>query len=182
MKKQAVANLALLGAQLVFWTTALGQQTADLPQPGPEEKRLGYFVGKWIEEVDVKPGPLGPGHQGTINETCDWFPGGFQVVCHGDFSGTVGERKDLSIFSYSREDKVYLYYQIISDGDWDAAKGTVQGDTWTWLSETKAGDKVIKERFIYKEVSADTATMKGERQADDGRWNLGGEIKARRVK
>ncbi len=182
MKKQAIVILTVVLAHLVFWATVLGQQSAGLPQPGPEEKRLGYFVGKWIEEVDVKPGPLGPGHKGTINETCDWFPGGFQVVCHGDFSGTVGEVKDLSLFSYSREDKVYLYYEIISDGDWDAAKGTVQGDTWTWLSESKIGGKVSTERFIYKEVSADTATVKSERQGDDGKWSLSMEMKARRVK
>ncbi len=182
MKKESVVILTVLLAHLVFWATVLGQQSAGLPQPGPEEKRLGYFVGKWIVEVDVKPSPLDPGHKGTSNETCDWFPGGFQVVCHGDFSGTVGERKGLIIYSYSREDKVYLFYEIISDGDWDAAKGTVQGDTWTWLGEFKIGGKVIKGRFIYKEVSADTATMKGELQGDDGRWNLLVELKARRVK
>ena len=129
----------------------------------------------------MKPSALGPGHKGVTNETCDWFPGGFQVVCHGDFSGTVGERKELSLFSYSREDKVYLYYQIISDGDWDAARGTVQGDTWTWLSEFKIGGKVIKGRYIYKEVSRDTATAKFELQGDDGRWNTVMEAKPRRV-
>ncbi len=177
-KRSAMLSFVVLALS----ATVLGQQQAGPPQPGPEEKRLSYFVGKWIEEVDVKPSPLDPGHKGTINETCDWFPGGFQVVCHGDFSGTVGERKHLSLFSYSREDKVYLFYQIISDGDWDAARGTVQGDTWTWLSEFKIGGKVIKGRFIYKEVSADTTTMKGELQGDDRRWNLLMEMKARRVK
>lgn len=181
MKKPPVAILIVL-AQLILGATAFGQRSAGLPQPGPEEKRLGYFVGRWVEEVDVKPSPLDPGHKGTINETCDWFPGGFQVVCHGDFSGTVGERKHLSIFSYSREDKVYLYYQIISDGDWDASKGTVQGDTWTWLSDFKSGGKVIKGRFIYKQVSRDAATMKAELKGDDGRWKLLMEMKARRVK
>ncbi len=181
MKRPAVVILVVLGAQVVFGATALGQQTAGPPQPGPEEKRLGYFVGKWTEEVDLKPSALGPGHKGTIKQTCDWFFGGFQVVCHGDFSGTVGERKDLSIFSYSREEKVYLYYQIISDGDADSSKGTVRGDTWTWQSETKVGDKVIKGRFIYKEASKDTATMTYEIQGDDGKWNLVMEMKAHRV-
>jgi uncharacterized protein DUF1579 len=182
VKKQPVVILTVLFAHLVFCTTILGQQSANLPQPGPEEKRMGYFVGKWIEEVDVKPSPLAPGHKGTIKETCDWFPGGFHVVCHGDFSGTVGETKDLSIFSYSRQEKVYLYYEIIGDGDTVAARGTIQGDTWTWLSESKVGGKVIKERFIYEQVSADTATMKSEVQGDDGRWNLRTEVNARRVK
>ena len=182
MKKQSVVILTVLLAHLVFWVTALGQQSAGPPQPGPEEKRLGYFVGKWIEEVDMKPSALGPGHKGVINETCDWFPGGFQVVCHGDYSGTVGERKSLSFFSYSREDKAYLYCEIISDGDTVSSKGgTVKGDTWTWESESKIGGKVIKGRYIYKEVSADTATAKYELQGDDGRWNLVMEMKARRV-
>lgn len=182
MKKQGVVILATLLAHSVCSAMVRGQQPAGPPQPGPEEKRLGYFVGKWKQEVDVKPSALGPGHKGTSNQTCDWFPGGFQVVCHGDFSGTVGERKDLSLFSYSREEKAYLYYHIISDGDQDSSKGTVQGDTWTWQSEAKVGGKVIKGRFIYKEASKDTATMTYEIQGDDGKWNLVMEMKAHRVK
>ncbi len=28
--------------------------------PGPELKKLDYFVGNWTSEGDAKPGPMGP--------------------------------------------------------------------------------------------------------------------------
>ncbi len=174
MEKRSALFIFLV---LALSATVLGQQ-----QAGPEEKRLGYFVGKWREEVDVKPSALDPGHKGTIITTCEWFSGGLHVVCHGDYSGTAGEVKDLSLFSYSREDKAYFYYEIISDGDRDFFTGTVQGNTWTWANDTKMNGKVIKGRYTYKEVSADNATMTYELQGDDGKWSTIMEGKASRVK
>jgi hypothetical protein len=41
MKKQAVLILAVLGAELVFWATALGQQTAD---PHDPDGHLSAFI------------------------------------------------------------------------------------------------------------------------------------------
>lgn len=182
MKKQLAAVLTALLTQLIFWGIALGQQASGPRKPGAEEKRLGYFVGKWTEEVDVKPSALGPGHKGVIKETCEWFDGDFQVVCRGNYSGTEGPVKSLSYFAYDREEKVYVYSEIISDGDSDSFKGkTVDGSVWTWESETKINGKVIKSRYTYKEVSADLATSRSELQGDDGKWNLVMEGTDRRV-
>lgn len=181
MVKRAVMVLGVV-VTLAWVAAVLAQAPAGPPQPGPEEKRLGYFVGKWREEVDMKPSALGPGHKGTIIATCEWFSGGLHVVCHGDYSGTAGEVKDLGLFSYSREDKVYVYYEVISDGDRVFFTDTVQGNTWTWASDTKISGKIIKGRFMYREASADMATMKYEIQGDDGKWNSVMEAKASRVK
>jgi len=48
----------LLGVLLAA-TAAFAQM--DIPKPGPEVKKLDYFVGHWTSEGNVKPGPMGPG-------------------------------------------------------------------------------------------------------------------------
>ena len=40
---------------------ALAQAPGEKPKPGPEHKRLGYFVGKWTAEAEMKPSPFMPG-------------------------------------------------------------------------------------------------------------------------
>lgn len=122
---------------LAFSVTVLGQQPPSPPQPGPEEKRLGYFVGKWAEEAEWKPSPFGPGGKMTTRVTCEWFARGFSIVCRGDFSGAMGNGKELSILSYSREDKVYLYYAVNSMGETESAKGAVTGAILTWRGDPK---------------------------------------------
>ena len=58
-------------------------QAPEAPKPGPEHKALQYFVGKWTSEGELKPGPFGPGGKMTSQDTCEWFAGGFHVVCRG---------------------------------------------------------------------------------------------------
>jgi len=180
MNKRSILVVVVL---LAFPAIVLAQQPAGPPQPGPEEKRLGWYVGKWRSEADMKPSAFGPGGKVTGNQSCEWFPGGFHVVCHGDFSvGGMGEEKVLVIFSYNREEKVYVQYRINNWGETGSAKGAVQGDTWTWHSESKIKGKVVPWRGTHKEVPPDTATMKFEMQGDDGKWNEVMEEKFSRVK
>ncbi len=172
-----VVSLTLLGVAVL-----LAQAPAGPPQPGPEHKKLTAFVGKWRGESDLKPSAFGPGGKVSSTESCEWFAGGFSVVCRGEITGAIGEGKELSILSYDREGKLYTYYAINSWGETDSAKGTVEGDTWTWHGESKMGGKVVKGRFIVKELSPDSATMKYEISADGGPWNLMMEGKRSRAK
>ena len=61
----ALAMAFLPGAGLVR-PGMVAAQTAD-PKPGAETKRLGYFVGKWSGEVEVKPTQFGP--EGKFTES-----------------------------------------------------------------------------------------------------------------
>jgi hypothetical protein len=180
MNKRSILVVVVLVA---FWSIVLAQQPAGPPQPGPEEKRLDYYVGKWHSEADMKPSAFGPGGKVTGHQSCEWFAGGFHVVCHGDFSvGAMGQEKVLIIFSYNREEKGYVQYRIDNSGQTGTVKGTVQGDTWTWRGESKMKGKVVHWRGTYKEVPPDTATMQFEMQGDDGQWNAVMEEKFSRVK
>lgn len=77
----------------------------DAPKPGPEQKALGYFAGKWSSEGEMKPGPFGPGGKMTSVDTCEWFAGGFQLVCRGQGSGAMGPMTTLGIIAYNSTEK-----------------------------------------------------------------------------
>jgi hypothetical protein len=171
----------------VAWTligviTVIAQEPGGPPQPSLANKKLGMFVGKWKDEAEMKPGPFGPGGKMSLTETCEWFTGGFSVLCHTDTTGFMGDLKTLTILTYDPEEKVYRIYEFSSMGRSNAAKGTVDGDTWMFDGESKMGGKVIKSRSTIKLPSPDSATMKSEMSVDGGPWILVMELKGSRVK
>src|SRR5213594_4845982 len=91
---------------------ALAQAPGEKPKPGPEHKKLAYFVGKWTTDAETKPNPFMPGGQMTGQDTCDWFEGGFAVLCRSEGKGPMGPTKALGILGYSTEEKAYTYYGL----------------------------------------------------------------------
>src|SRR5690242_16126379 len=92
---------------------ALGEAQADqAPKPGPEVQRLGYYVGTWEGHGETKGGPFGPAGKLSSKQTCNWFSGGFQVVCRGEERGPTGKRAFLNIISYDQQTKAYTEYSI----------------------------------------------------------------------
>ncbi len=57
--RRASAVVFVVG--LVFAVALSAQAPPQMPKPGPEQKRLSYFVGNWATEGDMKPSPFGPG-------------------------------------------------------------------------------------------------------------------------
>jgi hypothetical protein len=168
---------------LVAGTLALAQAPAGPPKPGPEHKRLGVFAGKWTGSGDMKAGPWGPGGKMTWTETCEWFAGGFSMVCHSDSKGPMGEGKGLFILGYNTEEKKYVYFGIESAmGNPDTSKGTVQGKTWNWTGEGMMNGKMVKSKFTIIEQSNDVHTFKGESSVDGGPWSVTMEGKTTRAK
>jgi hypothetical protein len=142
------------------------------PKPGPEHQRLARYVGKWTGKGMMKAGPLGPGGPMTWTETCEWFAGGFNVVCRSEGKGPMGEMKGLGIMGFSLDDKVYTYYGIDNGGWADHAKGTVNGKVWTYTSAARLGGKTLHSRFTLTEVSDTSQTFKYEMSEDGKTWNL----------
>ena len=63
------------------------------PQPSPEHQRLGYFVGRWKAEGEIKASPMGAGGKMTSTDNCEWFEGRFSVVCRSEGQGPVAQRR-----------------------------------------------------------------------------------------
>ena len=150
---------------------ALAQEPGKMPKPGPEHKKLDYFVGKWTGSADMKGSPYGPAGTYSSTDDCQWFAGGFSVVCHSDGKGPMGPMKGLGIIGYDPEEKTYSYYGIDNMGMAELAKGTVEGDTWSFTSESKMGGKEVKSRYSMKELSPTSYGFKWEVQGEDGSWS-----------
>src|SRR5271168_3454978 len=120
-----VLPLALLGF-------AKAAQAQGMPQPGPEHQKLAFFVGKWMAEGELKPGPFGPGGKFTIVDDCDWMDGKFAVMCKSNVDASGTHVTGVSIMSYDTGAQTYVYFDSNSMGQNAYSTGKVDGDTWTW--------------------------------------------------
>jgi hypothetical protein len=154
---------------LALASAALAQM--EMPKPGPEHKKLDIFAGSWTLDGDIKPGPMGPGGKMTETEKCEWMEGNFYLVCHSQFSGSMGSGSGISVMGYSTDDKAYTYREFNSWGEFDDSKGTVDGDTWTWTSDEKMGGMTMKGRFTMKIVSSTAYNFMFEMSQDGTKWS-----------
>ena len=140
-----IAYRSLAAITLLATAALRAQAPAAAPKPGPEHQKLAYFAGHWNEVGVMKPGPMGPGGQLTSTSTCEWFAGGFSIVCRSDGKGPTGETHGLGILGYSTERKRYTYYGVDNSGmGGDLSYGDLAGDTWTWEGESLMGGKPVK--------------------------------------
>jgi hypothetical protein len=165
----------LLIAFAVVSATSLqltGAQAQEAPKPGPEHARLGYFVGKWTAEGEVKPGPMGPGGKMTTTDKCEWFEGQYSVICRSEGTTPMGKTKSIGILGYSDEEKVYTYYGVDNSNMTmgSVPKGTLKGDTWTYNDEGTMGGKKFKTRVTIKELSPTSYSFRMDMQGPDGKW------------
>ena len=131
------------------------------------------FAGSWTLDGDMKPSAMGPGGKMTENEKCEWMEGGFFMVCHADFKSSMGNGSGLTLMGYSPDDKSYTYREFNSWGEFTDSKGTVDGDTWTWINDEKMGGMTMKGRFKMKIDLADVVQLQlrdvaGWNEVDDG--------------
>jgi hypothetical protein len=150
----------------------------EIKKPVPELKKLDYFVGTWTTEGIIRPGPMGPGGKFTGTNRVQWMDGGFFLVTHSEFNGAMGKGAETAYMGYDSRDKLYTYDSFNTLGEADHAKGSVDGDTWTWHSETRFGAGTIKGRLIQKMLSATAYNFKFELSPDGTTWTSALEGKA----
>jgi Protein of unknown function (DUF1579) len=141
------------------------------PNLAPELTKLNYFVGTWAAEGDLKPGPFGSGGKFAGTNRVQWMDGGFFLVTHSEFNGALGKGTETAYMGYDSNDKVYTYDSFNTLGEADHAKGDVDGDTWTWQSETRMGQQTTKGRLTIKVLSATAYNFRFEISPDGTTWN-----------
>jgi hypothetical protein len=146
-------------------------QAPEAPKPGPEHKALGYFAGKWTSEGEMKPGPYGPGGKMTSQDTCEWFSGGFQLVCRSQGKGPMGPMTSMGVLAYNPQDKAYTYYGIDSMGTSELAKGAKSGKTWTFTSKSYMEGQAFNSRYTIVETSPTSYTFKWDTSSDGTKWS-----------
>src|SRR5271157_2483348 len=166
----------------VLMSAAASAQTPP-PKPGPELKKLDVFAGTWSLDGTMKPGMMGPGGTMTESEKCEWMQGGFYLICKSDYkSEAMGNGTGIAAMGYSTDDKAYTYREFNSMGEFEDARGTIDGDTWTWTSDEKMGGMTMKGRFTMKNVTATSYTCMYEMSQDGTKWNLVMDGKATKSK
>lgn len=141
-----------------FTSLLLAQAPPAPPKPGPEHKKLEYFVGAWKAEAEIKANGYVPVGKTVGTETCTLGPGGFYVECRGE--GQLPAR--LAIIGYDSHAKVYTSYYASSTGLVGTGTGTVEGSTWTWMVEDKWLGKAVKGRTTVTILSPTEHTSKYE--------------------
>jgi hypothetical protein len=154
-------------AALVLMSSAALTQPPPM-KPGAEHKRIGYFAGQWTYQGEAKASPMGPAGKITGSETCEWFAGGFQLVCRSKGTGPRGAVTGHAIMSYDPGRKTYTYYALSSLGDNFFVRGQVDGKVWTWLDETTVEGKAMKIRATVTEETPTSYTFKLEGSFDGG--------------
>jgi hypothetical protein len=150
-----VALLLICG----FAALSLAQAPPEPPKPGPEHKKLEYFLGTWKVESEIKANPYMPAGKSVMTGTYALGPGGFSVEYRGE-----GENYPTThgIMAYDSHAKVYTQLYASSAGLVGGGTATVDGNTWTWMLEDKWLGKAAKGRTTVTLKSASLFTVKYE--------------------
>ena len=184
MTRTSMRKLLILAAGLLAVAMAAAQKSQEppkkgaskanapaemAPKPGPEIEKLKYFVGNWKQEGSIAASHM-PGagkYTGTFHNAM--APGGFFVEMH--FTGNTGMGKwtATGFLGYNANEKVYTYDEFASTGEHTVAKGALEGDTWTWTSESKMGGQTMNGRYTEKINSPTSYDFKFEASTDGGK-------------
>ena len=149
-------------------SSAVITQTPPPMKPGPEQKRIGYFAGKWNYQGEAKASPLGPAGKLTSTDSCEWFAGGFHLVCRNKGTGPRGAATGQSVTAFDQARKTYTFNAISSLGDNISVRGQVDGKVWTWTDEMTVDGKPMKIRATVTEETATSYSFKLEASMDGG--------------
>lgn len=147
----------VLFAMLVFAAAVSAQSAPQLPKPGPELKRLGYFAGNWIVHGEGTSGV-----KFTRNHHAYWLEGGFFLVSNDEWTSPAGNGAELTVMGYDSDEKVHTYHAFNSEAEDIFAKCTVNDKVWSCTSNQKLDNQMVKGRATTKEVSPTSYTFKFE--------------------
>ena len=163
-------RLALIPFLFVLAGSAVAQMGGP---PGPEAKKLDYFVGRWTTDGMIVQGPWGAGGKFTSTSTTEWLPGNFFVQTKTDSQmppEVGGEDKATMIMGYDTNQNTYTSDRYSSLGQHISSKGTLSGDTWTWTNTSNYGGMEIQGKMTIKILSPTSQSMKYEISMDGKNW------------
>src|ERR1700758_3572145 len=133
--------------------------------PGPELKKLDYFVGTWTTDGLIAQGPWGAGGKFTSTTTTAWLPGSFFLQSKTDSQMPAeigGDNSAVMIMGYDTQQNTYTSDRYSSLGQHVSSKGTLSGDTWIWTNTSNYGGMEVQGKMTIKILSPTSQTMKYE--------------------
>jgi hypothetical protein len=141
------------------------------PKPGPEVNQLSFYVGKWNETGESRSDPSGAFGKLSGHESCEWFSGGYSVVCRESTVDSNGTSDGLYILAYDVNKKLYTVYGTDNFGTIYSGTGTVENGTWRWTAEAVSGDSTTPMRYNFNSADAGARTMSVEVGDGNGSWS-----------
>ena len=171
--RSSVAVILICG----FAALLLAQAPPAPPQPGPEHKKLEYFLGTWKAEGEIKANGYVQAGKGVTTETYTLGPGGFYVErrAEGQIPNTFG------IIAYDSYAKAYTTFYASSAGLVGTGIGSINGNTWTWMVEDRFAAKAVKGRTTITMLSSTEYTSKYEMADGKGGFTTLVESKGTKV-
>jgi len=163
-------RIALLSFLILIAASAMAQMGGP---PGPEVKKLDYFVGTWTSEGTIAQGPWGMGGKFTVTSTAEWLPGNFFVQWKRESQMPAeigGDNKEVMIMGYDTQQNAYTSDRYSSLGQHESSKGTLTGDTWTLNSTSNYGGMEVQGKMTIKTISPSSYTLKYEISMDGKNW------------
>ena len=162
-KRSSVAVILICG----FTALSLADTPPESPKPGPEHKKLEYFLGTWKTEGEIKANDYLPAGKLVTTEVYTLGPGGFFV----EFDRPEGQiPRTRGIMAYDSHAKVYTSFYANGAGLVGTGTGTVSGNTWTFMVEDKVSGMAVKGRTTITIKSATQFTSKYEMAGANGRY------------
>jgi hypothetical protein len=164
-------RIVLISLQILIAVSAMAQMGGP---PGPEVKKLDYFVGTWTTEGTIVQGPWGAGGKFTGSGTTEWMPGNFFVQSRSEAKMPPeigGDTQAVMIMGYDTQQSSYTSDRYSSLGQHESSKGTLSGDTWTWTNTSNYGGMEIQGKMTMKTLSPTSYTFKYEISMDGKNWS-----------
>jgi hypothetical protein len=166
-KKMSIRSSVAVTLICGFTALSLAQAPPERPKPGPEHKKLEYFLGTWRTEGEIKANKYLPAGKSVTTETYTLGAGGFYV----EFDRPEGQiPRTQGIMAYDSHAKVYTSFYANSAGLVGTGTGTVDGNAWTFMIEDKVFGRDVKGRTTITVKSASQFTIKYEMLDPNGRY------------
>lgn len=170
-KASVVCTLVVLMASLLTAQTDSEHKSA--------RDKLNYFAGTWKVEVHMAAGALAS-RTYFSTENNEWAPDHSLLLSKPQ--GDVALAGGLAVMGYSPSKQVYTYHILKSTGDTEDLQGTMQDQTWTWMSdEVRTRGQSTKTRITMKEISPTSYTLRVETLAAGEAWSTVMEGTAKKV-
>jgi hypothetical protein len=143
------------------------------PKPGPELKKLSYFVGTWITQGTIAPGPWRGGGKFSWKETTKWMTGHFFLVGHWNFKMPAdmgGDGEELFVIGFDTSHGVYTFDAFSSQGLHQISRGTRRAATWTWTSEGFLDGRPVQQKMTMRILSRTSYTLNFEVSMEGTTW------------
>ncbi len=144
-------------------TSAFAQMGA---KPGPEHARLAAVVGTWIIEATEEDLAY------RVRETCEWFPGGFHLICRGEGLGDASALRTHGIFGFDARDKTFTRFAHNSFGIGSFMRGSVADRQWTWTGDVAVNGAPAKIRTTITWESPTAYRYQAELSTGGDAWTV----------